>query len=260
MAAFDWSSSFDWKTQVVVITGASAGIGAALAREVGKRGGSVVLAARRPAELDEVARSTGGAYLAVPTDVTRRDDVQALAKTALERFGHVDVWVNNAGRGITRPLLQLTDDDVDTMVRDNVKSALYGMQAIVPHFQQRKRGHLLSVSSMLGRIPFAGIRSAYCASKAAQQSLTEILRADLASGFPDIVVGTVFPGVVTTHFGLNALHGGVDSRTLPQSQTAEEVATVIADAIAARRGGDVYTRPEAVERVLGYLRGLATGA
>ncbi|HEY8089966.1 MAG TPA: SDR family oxidoreductase [Polyangiaceae bacterium] len=250
----------EWKSQVVVVTGASAGIGAALAREVGKRGGSVVLAARRPDRLDEVARSTGATYLSVPTDVTRRDDVTRLAAAAIERFGHVDVWVNNAGRGITRPLLQLTDEDVDAMVRDNVKSALYGMQAIVPHFKQRKRGHLLNVSSMLGRVPFAGFRSAYCASKAALQSLTEILRADLASAFPDIVVGTVVPGVVTTEFGLNALHGGVDSRTLPNSQSAEEVAAVIADAIASRRGGDVYTRPEAVDRVLGYLRGLATGA
>ena len=64
----------------------------------------------------------------------------------------------------------------------------------------------------------------------------------------------------SAEFGLNALHGGVDSRTLPNSQTAEEVASVMADAIGARRGGDVYTRPEAVERVVGYLRGLATGA
>src|SRR5271169_6237789 len=132
-------SSFDWKSQVVVITGASAGIGAALAREIGRRGGTTVLAARRSPELEEVARSTGAPSLAVVADVTRREDVQRLARTAIERFGHVDVWVNNAGRGISRPVLELTDDDIDAMIRDNVKSSLYGMQTIVPHFRERRR-------------------------------------------------------------------------------------------------------------------------
>jgi NADP-dependent 3-hydroxy acid dehydrogenase YdfG len=253
-------STFDWKSRVIVVTGASAGIGAALSREASKRGASVVLAARTAAKLEEVASSLGAPSLVVPTDVTRRDDVTHLAAVALERFGHVDAWVSNAGRGITRQLLQLTDADVDAMVRDNVKSALYGMQAIVPHFKERKTGHLLHVSSMLGRIPFAGFRSAYCASKAALNSLTEILRTELAADFPDVRVTTIIPGVVSTGFGLNALGGGVDSRALPGGQTAEEVGSIIADAIEARRGGDVYTRPEAIDRVLGYLRGLAAGA
>jgi hypothetical protein len=80
-----------------------------------------------------------------------------------------------------------------------------------------------------------------------------------AKDFPDVRVACVRPGPVSTDFGLNVLGGGIDSRTIPGSQTPEEVATVIAEALGARRGGDVYTRPEAVERVLGYLRGLASG-
>ena len=180
--------SFDWKNQVVVITGASGGIGAALAREVGRRGGSLVLAARRRAELESVAASAGAPSAVVVTDVTRRADVQALAKAALDRFGHVDVWVNNAGRGINRPFRELTDDDVDAMIRDNVKSSLYGMQAILPHFQERKRGHIVNVSSMLGRIPFAPIRSAYCAAKHALNSLGETLRMELAKPYPEVRV------------------------------------------------------------------------
>src|SRR6202042_1081617 len=119
-------SGFDLKSQVVVVTGASAGIGAALARDLGQRGASVVLAARRADKLAEVASGAGPSALAVAADVTRRDDVARLAAGALERFGHGDAWVNNAGRGITRHVLDLTDDDVDTMVRDNVKSVLYG--------------------------------------------------------------------------------------------------------------------------------------
>src|ERR1700688_3788887 len=178
-------SAFDWTNQVVVVTGASAGIGASLARELGQRGAKVVLAARRAAELQEVARSAGEGQLAVTADVTRREDVTRLAAAAVDRFGHVDAWVNNAGRGISRGILELTDDDVDAMVRDNVKSVLYGMQAIAPHFMERKRGHLVNVSSMLGRIPFAPIRSAYCAAKAAMGSLTETMRTELAKDFPE---------------------------------------------------------------------------
>jgi NADP-dependent 3-hydroxy acid dehydrogenase YdfG len=251
-------SSFDWKTQVVVITGASAGIGAALAREIGKRGGSLVLAARRRAELEEVARASGAPAAVVVADVTRRADIQAIAKTALDRFGHVDVWVNNAGRGITRSFMELTDEDVDAMIRDNVKSALYGMQAILPHFKERKRGQIVNVSTMLARVPFVPIRSAYCAAKHALNSLGDTLRVELAEEYPDVRVACVLPGVVSTDFGLNALGGGPDSRSLPGAQPVEGVAAIIADAIEARRNGDVYMRPEAVQRVLDFYRGLAS--
>jgi len=250
--------AFDWKTQVVVITGASGGIGASLARELGKRGASVVLAARRPDKLAEVAATAGASTLTVTADVTKREDVARIASEAIARFGRVDVWVNNVGRGISRHVLDLTDDDVDTMIRANVKSTLYGMQAVVPHFKERKRGHLLNVSSMLGRIPFAPIRSAYSAAKAAMGSLTETLRMELSSGYADVVVTCVYPGVVATDFGLNALGGGPDSRSFPGGQSPEDVATVIADAIEQRRGGDVYTRPDADERVVGHLRALAS--
>ena len=252
-------SAFDWKSQVVVVTGASAGIGASLARELGKRGAKVVLAARRADRLAEVARASGEGHLAVTADVTRREDVARIASAAIDRFDHVDAWVNNAGRGITRTILELTDDDVDAMVRDNVKSVLYGMQVIVPHFKAQKRGHLVNVSSMLGRVPFAPIRSAYCAAKAAMGSLTETMRNDLAKDFPEVRVTCFYPGVVHTDFGLSALGGGPDSRTFPGAQSPEEIATLLAAVLEHRRGGDVYSRPEAAERVLGYLRDLAAG-
>src|SRR5580704_6131392 len=250
-------ASFNWKEEVVVVTGASSGIGAALAREVGRRGGSIAIAARRAEKLAEVAASTGAACDVVPADVTRREDVARILEVALERFGRVDAWVNNAGRGITRTVEELTDDDLDVMFRDNVKSALYGMQTVLPHFKQRRRGHLVNVSSMLARIPYASFRSAYSASKHALNSLTENLRMDLAKDFPDVRVTCVMPGVVMTDFGLNSLGGGIDSRSLPGGQTAEQVAAIIADAIERGRGGDVYTGLGALERVVQYLQGLA---
>jgi NAD(P)-dependent dehydrogenase (short-subunit alcohol dehydrogenase family) len=182
--------------------------------------------------------------------------VQRALGVALARFGRVDAWVNNAGRGISRPVEALTDEDLDAMMRDNLKSALYGMQAVLPHFKQRGTGLIVNVASMLARVPFIAIRSAYSASKAALASLTETLRLELARDHPGIRVVLVLPGVVATDFGLNALGGGSDSRSLPGAQPVEEVARVIADGMATGRG-DLYTRPGGLERVIEHLQGLA---
>jgi NAD(P)-dependent dehydrogenase (short-subunit alcohol dehydrogenase family) len=249
--------ALDWKDSVVVITGASSGIGAALAREVSGRGGAVVLASRSAEKLAAVAESLRTPSLVVPADVTRRPDVDRVFSSAVERFGKVDVWVNNAGRGITRPVEELTDEDVDTMMTDNLKSALYGMQAAAKHFRARRAGQIINVSSMLARVPFVSFRSADSASKAALNSLTEALRLDLARDAPDVVVTCVMPGVVATDFGLNSLRGGADSRNFPHAQAVEEVVAIIADAIEHRRGGDVYTRADAPDRVVAHLRALA---
>jgi NADP-dependent 3-hydroxy acid dehydrogenase YdfG len=238
--------------KVVVITGASSGIGAALAVLVSQRGARPVLLARREKELQTVATQCGGEAMVVVADVTRRADVERACTAALDRFGHIDVWVNNAGRGITRLVSELTDEDFDEMMLVNVKSALYGMQAVLPHFKTRGRGHLLHVSSLLGRMPFALQRSAYSAAKHALNALVANLRMELREAFPAIHVSCVHPGVVATDFGLNALHGGVDSRRFPGGQTPEEVAAVLADVIEHPRA-DVYTRPGAQEMVVGYF-------
>jgi NADP-dependent 3-hydroxy acid dehydrogenase YdfG len=240
------------KDRVVVITGASSGIGAALAQTVAGRGASVALVARRERELGEVAAKCGPNALAVSADVTLRSDVGRAFDAAIRRFGRVDVWVNNAGRGMSRLVSELTDDDLDEMIRVNVKSVLYGMQAVLPHFRQRGQGHLINVSSMLGRVPFVAIRAAYSASKHAMNSLTANLRMELAAQYPAIHVTTVHPGVVATEFGLHSVHGGMDSRAFPGAQSAEEVAEVIAGAIEKPRA-DVYTRPGAQQVVVGYF-------
>ncbi|HEX3759334.1 MAG TPA: SDR family NAD(P)-dependent oxidoreductase [Kofleriaceae bacterium] len=229
--------------KVIVITGASSGIGEKFAEVVAARGARTVLAGRRAAELTAVATRLGPAALAVVTDVTRRADVDQLRDRALERFGQIDVWVSNAGRGITRSVTQLTDDDFDDMMATNVKSMLYGIQSVIPHFRDRRRGHLITVSSMLGRISMAPFRSAYSAAKAAANSLMTSLRLELRADYPDIHVSTVLPGVVATGFGANALHGGPDSRTLPNAQPVDEVARAIADLIDHPRA-ELYTRPE----------------
>jgi NADP-dependent 3-hydroxy acid dehydrogenase YdfG len=246
------SSAGTLSGKVVVITGGSAGIGAALAESVVRRGARVVLGARREKELNEVAARLGGPDLAVPvvTDVTRRAEVDRLMATALARCGQVDVWVNNAGRGITKLVADLGDDDLDAMMLVNVKSALYGIQAALPHFKQRGTGQIINVSSMLGRVPYVSIRSAYSASKHFLNSLSANLRMDLAE-YPGIHVTTVMPGVVATDFGLNALGGGPDSRGLPLAQPVDEVGEVIAAAIE-KPVAEVYTRPGYHDMVVNY--------
>ena len=237
---------------VVVITGASSGIGAELAQRLAASGGRVALVARREAELAKVVARCGEGALAIPADVTRRDEVQRVVRAAIAAFGHVDVWVNNVGRGISRMPSALRDEDVDDMMRVNVMSALYGMQEILPHFRERGRGQVVNVSSMLGRLPLATVRSAYNGAKHFLNALTASFRDELRDSDPALEVTLVSPGVVRTDFGLNALHGGPDSRALPGSQAVEEVAEVIVQAI--RSGApDVYTRAGSRQAVLDYF-------
>jgi NAD(P)-dependent dehydrogenase (short-subunit alcohol dehydrogenase family) len=236
--------------KVVVITGSSSGIGAALADRLTACGASVVLVARRAAALEEVAKR-GRKSFPIVADVTRRADVRRVVDEVLKRFGRIDVWVNNAGQGITRQPSELTDEDVDAMISANVKSALYGMQETLPHFKSRGEGHIVNISSMLGRIPDVPHRSAYSAAKHFLNAMTTMFRDEIQQAYPNIRVSLVSPGIVRTEFGLNARHGGADSRQLPNSQTPEEVAGVIADVIESRKP-DVYTRRGARDRVAAH--------
>lgn len=242
--------------KVVVITGASSGIGAAVAERLARDGNRVALVARRAEALHEVVARCGGHGLAVVADMTVRADATRVVAETLAAFGGLDVWINNVGRGITRAPSELTDDDIDDMMLANVKSALYGIQAVLPHFKARGAGHIINISSMLGRAPMATFRSAYSGAKHFLNALTASLRDELAPSHPGIAVSLVSPGIVRTEFGVSAKHGGPDSRTLPNSQSAEEVAEVVA-AVIESRARDVYTRPGARQMMLDYLSALA---
>lgn len=245
--------------KVIVITGASSGIGAALAELLAGRGAMVALVARREQLLRDVAARSSGRAHPIAADVTRRSEVRRVVEQAIARFGRVDVWVNNAGRGITRVPSLLTDEDVDDMVRINVKSALYGMQEVLPHFKARGDGHVINVSSLLGRMPVAVHRSAYSAAKHFLNALTANIRDEVHQTHPEIQFSLVSPGVVRTEFGVRALHGGPDSRQLPGSQSAEEVAAVIAGVIESRRT-DVYTLKGAHDWVVAYYNSVGVDA
>ena len=240
--------------RTIVITGASAGIGAALARHLGTAGHRLVVAARTKPKLEGVAHEAGNDVRAIVTDVTSRADVERLRDEAIRAFGHIHVWVNNAGQGIDKRVLDLTDEDFDAMMTVNVKSALYGMQAIIPHFIDRGTGHLINVSSFLGRVPIATNRSAYNAAKAALNALTANLRVDLRASHPGIHVSLVMPSVVSTDFPKHA-RGSTNpgpSASPMKPQTPEEVAAIIADVIERPRA-ELFTNPAAPALAKRYL-------
>ncbi len=240
------------KNQVIVITGASSGIGATLASLAAAQGARVVLVARRSDALNEVAKACGPEALGIVADVTQRSQVESVLTQAVARFGHVDVWVNNVGRGISRMPSALTDADLDEMMQVNVKSALYGMQVAVAHFKTRGSGQVINVSSMLGRIPFATMRSAYSASKHFLNALTANFRVEVHQTHPDIQISLFSPGLVATEFGLNALHGGVDSRQLPSAQPVDAVARCLIELIASRKP-ELYSMPGFQQQVVDYF-------
>jgi short-subunit dehydrogenase len=247
--------------KVVVITGASAGIGAAIALRLAADRYRLVLAARRRAELQRVADAAIAAgasvTLFIEADVTHRDQVELIRDRALAELGRIDVWINNAGRGITRNVIDLTDDDLDDMIAVNVKSALYGMQAVVAHFMERGTGHVINISSFLARVPRAPFRSAYSAAKAMLNSLTANLRMDLAATHPGIHVTTVMPSVVTTDFSKN-VRGPFRMPMNPgtmKPQTPEEVAEVVARVIR-EPVAEVYTNPGSPQAAREYYAAL----
>lgn len=253
-------SKQDFSDQVVVVTGASGGVGAATAIELARRGATVVLAARRAGPLADVAQRCGPQAHVVVADVTKRSDVQHIFDEAIAKFGRVDCWINNVGRGIGRPLLEISDDDIDAMIRDNMKSVLYGMQVVTPHFTARGTGTIVNVSSLLGRVTIPA-RAAYAAAKAAMNSISEAFRIELASTHPNVRVVVLYPGRIATDFGNNALGQRIsDVGQLPAdvlaaiggaTQSAEDVAHVLCDAALNKRG-DVYTQPNAFVAVRAY--------
>ena len=152
--------------------------------------------------LAQVHADCGSDGLTIVADMTSRSDVRRVVQTTIDRFGQIDAWVNNVGQGITRMPSELTDEDLDTIMSVNVKSALYGMQEVLPHFKARGRGQIVNVSSMLGRMPFATFRSAYCGAKHAIQGFMDALRCELLHDGSRVQVTMVqMPALNTPQFG-----------------------------------------------------------
>ncbi|MFH5803337.1 SDR family oxidoreductase [Alienimonas sp. DA493] len=191
--------------KVVVITGASSGLGEAAARHLASAGALVVLGARRKERIDALAAELGGddRALAVRTDVTDREQVQRLVDAAVERFGRVDVMINNAGLMQQSPLEALKVDEWDAMIDVNVKGVLYGIAAVLPHMKERKAGHIINVSSVAGHkvLPAGAV---YCATKHAVRAISEGLRSEVKPY--NLRTTTISPGAVDTELPTHITH------------------------------------------------------
>ncbi|MFH0022936.1 SDR family oxidoreductase [Pseudomonas fluorescens] len=199
--------------KVVVITGASSGLGAETARHLVKAGAKVVLGARRMERLQDLAQELGNENCAIfKMDVTARDEVKALVEHAINTFGQIDVMINNAGLMPLGPMELLRMDEWDQCIDVNIKGVMWGVAAALPHFKAQKSGQFINVSSVAGHVISPG-GAIYSATKYAVRALSEALRQEVK---PYGIRTTILsPGAVDTE--------------LPQSVKAEGVAEIVAN-------------------------------
>uniref|UniRef100_UPI0028B0CAA0 SDR family oxidoreductase n=1 Tax=Massilia alkalitolerans TaxID=286638 RepID=UPI0028B0CAA0 len=191
--------------KVVVITGASSGLGEATARQLSSLGAHLVLGARRQDRLEALAadiRGAGGKVEIVVTDVTRKQDVVALVQAALTNFGRLDVMINNAGLMAVAPLAELKVDEWDSMLDINVKGVLYGIAAALPVFQKQDSGHFINIASVAGLKMF-GNATVYSATKFAVRAISEGLRAEVGGKIRSTVIS---PGAVESELKHGSSH------------------------------------------------------
>lgn len=207
---------------VVVITGASSGIGRATARAFAREGAQLVLAARGEERLRTVAEECGGA-LAVPTDVRDESAVVALAERAVERFGRLDVWVNCAGVIAYGRFTDVPSEVFRGVVETNFFGQVHGARASLPRFRAQRSGVLVNIGSVWGRVTSPDV-SAYVASKFAVRAFSECLRFELRDE-PGIDVATILPQPVDTPiFAAAANYAGRSTRPIPPLVAPEDVA------------------------------------
>ena len=227
------SSNIEGK--VVVITGASSGLGEATARLLSEQGASVVLGARRTDRLKSLADELswrGGKALAVVTDVADRTQVQALVDAAVQAHGRVDVMINNAGLMPQAPLERLTVDDWDRMIDVNLKGVLYGIAAALPQMQRQKSGHIINVSSVAGHRVGPGF-AVYAATKHAVRALSEGLRQEVkpynirTTVISPGAVATELPGSVTDPDAAERIRAFYEKVAIPAASFARTVAFAI---------------------------------
>jgi NAD(P)-dependent dehydrogenase (short-subunit alcohol dehydrogenase family) len=190
---------FDLTGKVALVTGGNKGLGKAMARGLAEAGADVVIASRHENELrtalDEILAGTGRRGRYVVADMTRRDDVTRLARTALEAMGRIDILVNNAGANVPQPCDAIRDDDWDRIVETNLTSVMALTRALVPSMKQRRWGRVIHISSTMAFVSKEG-RNAYSATKAALVGLARAQALDL--GPHGITINCIAPGPFLT--------------------------------------------------------------
>lgn len=222
------------ENKVVVITGASSGLGEATARHLAAKGATVVLAARRKERMEAIAadiEAQGGKALVVETDVTRRQDLERLIEASVTAFGRVDVLVNNAGLMAIAPLDELEVDAWDRMIDINIKGVLYGVAAALPVFRKQDAGHFITLSSVAGLKVLAPGGTVYSGTKFAVRAIAEGLRQEAGGR---IRTTTIEPGAVDSELKFGTAHAESAAFVqgfYEQAISADSVARAIAFAI-----------------------------
>jgi short-subunit dehydrogenase len=236
--------------KIAIVTGASTGIGRETARELVQQGASVVLASRNRGKLEALAEELAplpGATLVVPTDVTERLAVEALARRTVEVFGAIDILVNNAGSGLFAPIVGGNLDNMRRLFEVNFWGAVHAIQATVPYMQSQRSGHIVNVSSVAGYVspPHMGI---YSATKFALRAMSDALRVEVAAS--GVKVSTIYPGLTQTSFTEN-MRQEVPVPAIPPIVRWATSATVARRIMQAIRWGwrDVFVSPEDVAAV-----------
>jgi len=224
----------------VIVTGASSGIGRAIAVEFAHRGAQLALASRRQRALEDVAvsiRREGGRAVVITTDVTQDGAVEQLVKETIRQLGGIDILVNNAGVGLQARIADASAADVEALFRLNVLAAAAAIRAVVPAMRAQQSGMIINISSMAGRIVIPRI-GYYSASKFALTAIGDALRLEEADH--GIRVMNVFPGTTRSSFGENRLgtRGPLPHQRLA-GVSAEKVARRVADAVE-RNQSSVY--------------------
>lgn len=217
------------ENKVVVITGASSGLGEATARHLAAHGARLVLGARRADRLEKLVagiEANGGTAMAVATDVSKRDDVENLIRQATEKFGQVDVLINNAGVMPLAPMSRRKVDEWDQMIDVNIKGVLYGIAAVLPGMQAQKSGHIINLSSVAGLKVSGGLGTVYSATKFAVKAISEGLRSEVAHD--NIRVTTLYPGAIDSELK----HGSSDQESGSAMQDFYAANEISADSIA----------------------------
>ncbi|KPM32156.1 Short-chain dehydrogenase/reductase [Croceitalea dokdonensis DOKDO 023] len=189
----------DITNKVIIITGASSGIGEATALKLAEKGAKTVLTARREERLNELAeniRNNGGKALVVTADVTKKDDFEKVVAQTLNEFGTIDGLINNAGLMPLSYINKFKTDEWEKMVDVNIKGVLHGVAAVLPTMMEKNSGHIINISSSAAHNYFPG-GAVYCATKAAVKMFSEGLRQELAPNY-GINVTSIEPGAVST--------------------------------------------------------------